>query len=782
LQVENGFQALRQMNPVGCRRVKGRRVVCRPDEPKHDQGRAVGRVKPFFLASLLVLALGSPRESAAQLRGPEIEAVRFEGNTTFPADSLSRAIVTQETDCRSAVLKFPIPFCGMGVGFSLRRSYLRDRDLPRDQTRLMIWYQRRGFLEVQVELPEVVPIGEEVEVLFRIVEGRPVLADTISFLGAEGLEGTGLLDDLPLRQGDRLSTLTLDATSDSIRRRLNNQGFAYGDVFRRAFRPDDDPYNAQVTFEIVRGPPTTYGAINISGLDALSIGTVRRTLQFNSGDRYREIDVRDAGARLRGLEIVRNARVVPAIGETSDSVVDVDVEVSEGDAYRVRAGGGWSTAECLNVEARWSSRNFLGGGRVLQVRGRLGNLLASEFRDVLCTQSGEGDFAQPTWLAAVDLVQPWIFSTRNSLTASIFAERQSLPDIFIRRAVGIQLRLVRSIRPETTLALFYRPELSELDADDVLFCTGFLVCTPSDIEGLEGANWLSPVGMTIAQDRSDDLLDPRSGRRLLFEIEHAAPWTASDFRYDRVVAEASWYSPISQSTVFATRLRGGWVGSGGFEDVVQTSQDVEIVHPQKRFYAGGANSIRGFAQSRLGPRVLISNPVDLISNEEGGGGCAPQAVADLTCDAGAMPDQRFNPLPTGGTRVLEANAEVRFRLASWLEGVTFTDVGQAWGTDVPMAFSDLEFAPGVGVRFPSPVGPIRIDVAYRFRGGEDLPVVTPQIRDFDPNRDTMADWLVVDGQEIPWVLTNDLSLLNPLVLFGEDEGRLQFHLSIGQAF
>jgi outer membrane protein assembly factor BamA len=741
-------------------------------------------VKPFLLTSLLVLAIGSPLEGAAQLRGPEIEAVRYEGNATFPADSLSRAIVTQETACRSAVLKFPIPFCGLGVGFSLRRSYLRDRDLPRDQTRLMIWYQRRGFLEVQVASPEVVSVREEVEVLFRIVEGRPVLADTISFLGVDGLEETGLLDNLPLRQGDRLSTLALDATSDSIRRRLNNQGFAYGDVFRRAFRPDDDPYNAQVTFEIVRGPPTTYGAINITGLDALTVGTVRRTLQFNSGDRYREVDIRDAGARLRGLEIVRNARVVPAIGETPQSVVDVNVEVSEGDAYRVRAGGGWSTAECLNVEARWSSRNFLGGGRVLQVRGRLGNLLASDFRDVLwCTQSGEGQFAQPTWLAAVDLVQPWIFSTRNSLTASVFAERQSLPDVFIRRAVGIQLRLVRSLRPETTLALFYRPELSELDADDALFCTGFLVCSPSDIEGLEGANWLSPIGVTIAEDRSDDLLDPRTGSRLLLEVEHAAPWTASDFRYDRLVAEASWYSSLSESTVFATRLRGGWVGSGGFEGVVQASEDVEIVHPQKRFYAGGANSVRGFAQSRLGPRVLVSDPVDLLSPvENDGAGCAPQALVDLSCDAGAMADQQFNPRPTGGTRVLEANAEVRFRLASWLEGVTFTDVGQAWGTDVPMAFSDLEFAPGVGVRFPSPVGPIRIDVAYRFRGGEDLPVVTPQIRAFDPDTDTMADWLTVDGQEIPWVLTNDLALLNPLVLFGEDEGRLQFHLSIGQAF
>jgi len=728
--------------------------------------------------TLLVVLAAFAHDASAQIPTPEIQNVRFDGNVTFPADSLAAAIVTQETECRSKVLV--VPFCVLGVDFALRRAYLRTRELPRDQARLMIWYQRRGFLGVQVDTPTVVGGAGVTDVIFRIEEGRPVIADTITFLGVTGA-GRGILADLPLRQGDRLSTLALDATSDTIRRRLNNQGYAYADVLRRAFRPAADPYAAEVTFEIVTGPRVRYGRIDVAGLDNLELATVLRTIRISSGDVFSIDQLEEARGRLSALEIVRNASVVAGLNPEPDSVVDVQVSLQEGDAYRMRVGGGWTTAECLNVEARWASRNFLGGGRSLQVRGRAGNVLAPEFGDVLCTQSGDGDFSTLTWLGSVDFLQPWIFSTRNSATASVFVERQTLPDVFIRRAVGFRAGLGRTIAPRTVLTGFYRPELSELDADDALFCTGFLVCSPDDIAALEGANWVAPVGVSLSQDRSDDLLNPRRGRRLSIEYETAASWTASDFRYARVVGEGAWYAPLTGSTVVASRLRGGWVSAGGFADLGDQSQDV--VHPQKRFYAGGANSVRGFGQSRLGPRVLVTNPSDLTTPmADGGAGCTPQQVVALTCDASALAESRFDPQPTGGTRVLEANLEFRVGLATWLEMVAFGDVGQAWGTGESIALEDLEFTPGVGIRFPSPVGPIRLDLAYRFAGQDDLSVITTQLRPYDQIFDDLDSCLGGDCTLTPWVVTDQLAALTGMVPFGSDSGRLQFHVSIGQAF
>jgi len=649
---------------------------------------------------------------------------------------------------------------------------------------------RGGYLghlhikDVQVDTPTVERLNGRARVRFSLEEGRPVIADSIVFTGTEGLP-EAVLEDLPMREGDRLSVITLDAMRDSITSRLANRGYAYAEVYRNALRPADDLYNAIVTFDVVPGPRSTYGDITVEGLENLSVGTVLRTVQISSGDLYRRSEIQEATARLYGLQIVRSASVEDSLALDQDSVVDVGIRVQEGDAYRVRAGGGWSTADCFTAEARWTSRNFLGGGRLLQLRGRMGNVLASDLRDVLCPQSGSGDFARLTGVVSAELVQPWIFSTRNSLSASIFAERQSQPDIFIRRAVGAQLALSRSVSPQTVLTGYYRPELSELkDADDVLFCTGFLVCDPEDIRELQGSNLLSPVGLSLALDRSDDLLDPRRGYRAVLDVEHAARWTFSDFRYDRVVVEAARYVPVG-SVVLAARVRGGWVGSGEYGGAsLESPENVEIVHPQKRFYTGGANSVRGFAQSALGPRVLVARPSVLLATGEGGGVCDPMALANLTCQPAE--GTSFDARPTGGTRVLEANAEVRFPVGGLFEGVVFGDVGQAWGRGQSVALSKLEATPGVGIRFPSPVGPIRVDLAYRFRGEETLSVVTEEIVPYDSSLHDEDERITVGSGDatmrLDWVSTGALVNLASPVRFGANDQGLQLHVSIGQAF
>jgi hypothetical protein len=234
--------------------------------------------------------------------------------------------------------------------------------------------------------------------------------------------------------------------------------------------------------------------------------------------------------------------------------------------------------------------------------------------------------------------------------------------------------------------------------------------------------------------------------------------------------------------VFATRVRAGWVGSGSYVALGQRAGDVSIVHPQRRFYAGGASSVRGYPQSRLGPRVLYTDARPLLITN-GGAGCSPFEVMDLSCDAGVAGDSlAFSALPTGGTRVLEGNAELRFPLGSWLEGVAFTDFGQAWGADDGVDMSDIQVTPGFGVRFPSPVGPIRIDVAFSPRGEQELAVITRQLRAFDPAQDASGDQILVNGMTIPFVQTTQLALLSPLVLYRESDSRFQLHVSIGQAF
>jgi outer membrane protein insertion porin family/translocation and assembly module TamA len=472
----------------------------------------------------------------------------------------------------------------------------------------------------------------------------------------------------------------------------------------------------------------------------------------------------DAQNRLFGLEMVTSASITPNLQADPDSLVPLLVQVQEGDPYRVRSGVGWSRSECFNAESVWTSRNFLGGGRVLQVRGRLANILSPSWHDDWgCRQVGdEKEYTELTWLAALDFSQPWIFSTRNSFNASLFAERQSVPEVFIRHAVGLQLAIVRAVGPRTPLTLSYRPELSRLEAAEVLLCTGFLVCTDEDIGVLTSSQRLAPVGLNLTRDLSNSLLNPTSGYRLIVDLEHASDFTGSEFRYDRAVVEGTWYSSLVGSAVLATRIRGGWVGSDG-----DPGSPSEIIPPQKRFYAGGANSVRGFAQSRLGPRVLVvTNPESLLTKADTlAVDCTIDEVANQTCDATGASFESSRP--TGGTRVLEGNAEIRIGLGADIEAVTFLDVGQVWGTEQSIQLDALELTPGIGLRYLSPVGPLRLDLGYNFRGDERLSVITTQIQP--------------DGGG-GYTTTNNLVELGPPVLFGGSESRFQLHISIGQAF
>jgi len=754
-----------------------------------DARRRILRLVLVACAALAAPSL-SPERLTAQLPETEVARVRFVGNETFPEDSLERAIVTRATRCRSVYFQ---PFCWLGLDFAHERYTLRPRELPRDLARLRIWYARRGFREVALDTAATtIQADDRAVVTFTIDEGLPVLAERIEFVGAgddpEAGLGPDLLEDLPLREGGRLSTIALDATRDTLIARLRDRGYAHADVLRQSLIPAESPRSAQVTFEIEPGTRARYGEISVVGTRSLDEGTVVRTLQFGPGDLFRASQLLEAQGRLFGMEIVRSASVAADLTAGSDSVVPVRVEVREGDAYRLRGGAGWTSAECLNVESTWTARNFLGGGRTLRLRGRVSNLLTRDFGDLLCNLRGRtGPHEDLTWVVSADFQQPWIFSTRNSLGASVFAERQSVPDIFIRHAIGLQVALTRAIGPRTPLTLSYRPERSRLDAAEVLFCTGFLVCTPEDVRILAGTNVLAPVGLNFTRDRSNDVFSPDRGYRLAMDVEHAASWTGSDFRYDRVSVEGTSYHRLSPSTVLATRLRAGWVGAGGFDELLGPSRTVDIVHPQKRFYAGGANSVRGFGQSRLGPRVLtLREPLQgsILLDPERGAGCTPAQVMDLSCDPAAISEENLLPRPTGGNRVLEGNLEVRFGLGHGLELVTFADAGQVWAAGDGVSLGDVEVTPGVGLRFITPVGPVRVDVGYRFRGAEPLPVVASQIAPAGPG---VCDSLVPDAtcftHEGTWyVRSGDLAILSTPFLYGVEGSRFQIHFSIGQAF
>ncbi len=734
--------------------------------------RTVIAVLPVLLASAL--------PAAAQRELEEVHLLRFEGNEVFSDRVLGASIVTRPTECRGWLLSI---FCLSGSAFAIDQRFFGPREFERDVARLRLFYYRHGYREALIE-PTLDRTEEGIRITFRIEEGRPVLIDSLAFNGLDPPGDLDLLDDLPVREGEPLDQMALVAARDSLTIRLRSDGYAHAEVLLDILIPAAQPYGARVNFDVFRGSAARFGPISIEGNQKVDDGVILGMVPFREGSAYDTELVLEARRNLYGMEVFSNVAVTEEPVAQTDSVIPVSIRVVEGDIHRFRPGAGWSTADCVNAEASWTSRNFSGGGRRLQLLGRLANILNSTLNSTLCRDAGTGPYGRYNWSLSAQFSQPRLFSLRNTFAANVFWERQSLPNLFVRQSLGADLSVTRGGAPGRSQTIFYQPAAGKLDAADIFFCSSFLVCDFEGIEVLQRSNWLSPVGMRLAHAGVSQGFGPASEYFLGGEVEHASRLTGSDFAYSRAVGEARGFREIARGWGVAGRVRGGWLGTGGFGEL-GPEVGSDIVHPQKRFYSGGATSVRGFAHNQLGPRVLFLDVETLLGAEDGGASpCTPDQIVDLSCDPRTIEDDRFTSNPTGGSRLLQGNVELRFPLSStdW-QGTLFLDFGQVWPDDSSQEPATLEWTPGMGVRYFTAIGPLRLDVAYRFRGGEEHRVLMSGIRPYDPATDYPEERLAAAPD---FVRSGQLEILPHPVLFGESAdwslSRLQLHLSLGQVF
>jgi len=748
----------------------------------------MSRSAALAVALALATGLGAVTPVTAQTDRPELREIVFVGNTVFSDDSLEVAIVNRDTGCRAA---FAVPLCWAGWDAFIDRQYLVPRQIALDALRLEQYYAYRGYREAKVDTA-LVELDEGVRLEFTIEEGQPTLIDSLSFIGLEEIQRERrerLVADLPVAVGDLASVIAIDRARDLIISRLLNVGYAHAEVLTNQFRPEGSRTES-VEFIFDTGPEVRIGEIRVEGNRYLDETSVRRMVPFERGDVYRRRELVEGQRNLYAVELIRVANDREE-GERLDTVLPILLDVQEGDLHRVRTALGWSTSDCINVEAEWSSRNWFGGARRLSVGARVSNILAPQLNRNACPQTGTGEFAELNGQVEVELVQPWIFSPRNSLGLSAFVERQSLQDVFIREALGVNVSLSRLLTPWATATLSYEPQITRLDAAEIFFCSSFLACTEDDIALFRASNWLSPLGLSFNLDRSNQILNPTQGWQANIALETASNLTGSDFAYRRATAVATGYEDFDVG-VLALRLAGGIVSEGEFFRLVEAEDRVGIINPEKRLYSGGASSVRGYAENRLGPRVLSVPAIRLIETPgDGSAACTPQEVFDATCDAAEVRQGAFLERPTGGNRLLEANLEFRLPLGGdRFQFVSFVDAGQVWDVDEELDLSDIAVTPGIGFRYFSPVGPIRVDLGLRPTDDRELRVISSGIRPFDPADDDPADRLEVRGPggviaPIDWVRTADLIFLDPRIPFAQDGGflsRLQLHISIGQAF
>jgi outer membrane protein assembly complex protein YaeT len=728
-----------------------------------------GWVSGVAAALLLLPATLASQTTAPVSQEPpktEVDRLVFKGVKSVDKKELKASIATDASHCVSVLLT---PLCLIThAHYVYTRRFLDHDELKRDVLRARVFYWKRGFRETQVDTLVAKKGGNHVNVTFLVSEGPPTIVSDITVNQARPvLTEREIADRLVIAEQKPLNLVKLDSTLVFLSQRMWDKGYADA-LVDTSVVVDSASRTATVGIDLNPRWIATVSDIIVEGNDRIDTRTILNSLYLAPGNLFRRADLLRSQRALYESNLFKRAAIeIPRQGDSSKVIV---VTVTEAPLRESRLSAGFNTIDFFQVEGRFTHYSFLGRARRLELQAAVGNLLAQSlngrfiFRDVMSgiTDQRSRYFA-PTYNASVNFRHPWFGSQENELALSVFGHRRSAPGIYIDKGFGTSLTFTREVRERAPVSANYKFELTRVDAGDVYFCINYGVCDQATLGALRDRNRLSPLTLTGSVNRANDPLTPTRGYRGSADFEHASAFTLSDYRYNRATSEIAAYRPIRKRGALAGHVRLGWVkGLQSTASAVGVEGDPDLLHPSKRFYAGGSRSVRGYGENQLGPRVLTI-PASRLRRHDAG--CTEDIDITL-CDPNAegVPQTDFTARPLGGNILAEGSAEFRFPVWRQLMGALFVDAGYvSQRTDPNLPKSKAAVTPGFGMRYLSPVGPIRVDFGINPGRAEDLPVVTEDVVDGRTQLVTLAERRR---------FTVGTRVLDRLVL----------HLSIGEAF
>ena len=632
--------------------------------------------------------------------GHVVRDLRFEGNRAIDDYTLGTVIATTRSSWWAS---YPlVSWIGLG-----EKRYLDELEFRRDVIRLLLFYRQSGYMGAVVDTV-VQRTGKDAFITFRIHEGDPVRVRSFDLKGFEGVINIARRRaDLPLQVGDPFDRFLFQASADSLLTWMNNLGYPYAEVYR-SVDASAGLLQADIGLEAVPGQQVRVGQVDIEGLHKLDTGAVRKMLSVHEGDVLTRERLYQSQRDLYAMGVFRVASVqmVDTMPEDlGDSTARVLVRVNEGPRHRVRTGLGYATLECLRFQAGWTTVGFLGGVRTLDVTARLAQIgvgypFDMGFQNGICPYHDDPLTSDTvTYSLNLTVRQPVFLSPRHTAQFGVFGERRSEFQAYNREAIGFAIGVTVNARRSLPVTLSYNFSVGRTQAQPAVYCSDFFACDSVDQARLRERRRFGAITIGAVRDRTNSPVDPTRGSLVTFAFTHASPLTGSDtgYAFNRAEVEvARWYA-LSRRSVFSWRVKVGAIVPENFD---LSGQIARYVPPDQRFYGGGPNTVRGFGLNDLGPRVYVTEDTTVYRVYPNGD----------TVYAGARAS------PSGGNSLFLANAELRFPLPiwpQWLRMGVFVDVGQVYNRgDEIISVANMKVTPGLGFRIATPLGPVRLDVAY----------------------------------------------------------------------
>jgi outer membrane protein insertion porin family len=580
-------------------------------------------------------------------------------------------------------------------------------------------YEEEGYFEVQITPDaEKLPDGD-VRIVFRIAEGRRMAIDRIVIEGAKGLSEKEVKKVMQTQEREYfilrgvVQRQRLEQDVDLIIQLYNDRGYIQARVESTDLQVDRAKARVTIKIKVVEGPQFFVGSVDVTGTHVLPVEEVRRQIVLKTGDAFSRAKVRQTINRITRLYSTigrASAEVNPVVNQDAAArKVNLTLEITEGPEVFVEriniSGNVRSDEKILRREIPMAEGDLFTSQKLDRAKQKLVNLGYFDTVDTTTTPGsskdkiivgievkerstglfslGGGFSSVDGFLGTVDLSQqnflgkgwelflrirggaktqqgtigftePWLFDRPLSAGFDIFNNRRIFTEYTVD-SLGGDVRLSHPFLDFSRWNLSYRltrDRISDVtdDASDAL-------------RREKGNHVTSLVEGAVSRDTRDNVFVPTKGSLASLTLDVAG--LGGDSKFMKTVGNISYFQPVVWGTVLAGRVEGGY--GFGFGD-----NDLPLF---ERFYLGGPNSVRSRKLRQI-------SPVD---------------------DSGAR---------IGGTSEALVNVEYIIPLFFGVRFATFFDAGNVYGFTKDFDLTDLRKGAGVGFRWQSPFGPIRLDWAY----------------------------------------------------------------------
>lgn len=626
---------------------------------------------------------GGAAESAGDVEKPPspppepwVRRLDFEGNAHLSDAQLSARISTEG--------KSWVPFA--------RRHTFDEAAFDTDLERIERLYRAHGYYLARVVRVHIDHVGDgrererqkagKVDVTIVIDEGP---LTRVAWLDVAGLEALGaeergaLLEHFPLKVGDPMVEAQFDAGHSYLVDALRELGFAEAEVWQHA-QIFAEEAEADVSYRAEAGQRFTFGAIHFTGLARVPEHLVleQARAELPAGKRFSQSALRAAEVRIAGMGVFGSVRVVRGAPDRANGQIAIDVHLREAPFRTLRLGAGVhidpKRQELPRIWGSWAHRDFFGGLRRFTASAEVALVFTGRLIDGL-------DKPRPAGAVELRFEQPALIGPDLSLDVTLGYERGIVERELYYDAALIRLGLPWRIGNRLTfipsfnfsLARFHVPPDLEALSDEVDQDMALDACAR---EG--GLCRLAYLEQRLVYDRRDSPIAPTRGFWLGLSLQEGGRFLGGAYDYLRLMPEARVYVPLGPHVLALRAMFGLLHTFGGASSSVLT-----------RFFLGGTSNQRGFGNQQLSPRLALSGDV------------ADGEIRDA--DAIAI----------GGNAMIAANVEMRFRLPANFGIVAFCDAGEVVFEIGDLRADALQVAVGLGLRYQTIFGPVRLDFGYR---------------------------------------------------------------------